>query len=85
MEKGKIDIKEIEKLSRFCALSFSEAEKWFQRAAEQGHDNAQFYIGWCYDKGYGVPRNYNEAKKWYTKAADQGNRKAKSSLRNLKK
>ncbi len=51
---------------------YTEAVKWYQTAAEQGHAKAQFYLGVCYDNGEGVRQDYEEAVKWYRKAAEQG-------------
>ena len=45
---------------------------WFQRAAEQGDRDAQYYLGICHDFGYGVPQNHREAVIWYRKAAERG-------------
>lgn len=45
-----------------------EAEKWYHKAAEQGHADAQYELGYMYDNNH----NYLEAIKWYRKAAEQG-------------
>jgi hypothetical protein len=58
------------------ARDFTKAVRWFLRAAEQGHSEAQYYVGWCYCLGDGVERDLDEAEKWFGKAADQGNPKA---------
>ena len=49
-----------------------EAVKWYRRAAEQGHAQAQGQLGYCYAFGEGVAEDEGEAVKWYKKAADQG-------------
>jgi len=49
----------------------AEALKWFLKAAEQGHAEAQFNTGVCYENGQGVPQDYAEAVRWYRKAAEQ--------------
>lgn len=49
-----------------------EAAKWFLKAAEQGHAEAQNYIGMCYRYGEGVPKNYAKAESWLLKSAAQG-------------
>ena len=46
--------------------------KWYRKAAEQGHANAQCNLGYCYKYGEGVETNKAEAVKWYRKAAEQG-------------
>lgn len=51
---------------------FTQAVKYFRKAAELGDVHGQYNLGLCYDKSYGVAQNYDEAAKWYRKAADQG-------------
>ena len=63
---------------------YSEAVKWYRKAAEQGHASAQCNLGYCYDIGQGVPQDYSEAVKWYRKAAEQGDEDAKEQLQRLK-
>ena len=48
--------------------------------AEQGHAEAQFNLGICYDQGGGVPQSQAEAAKWYRKAAEQGHATAQFNL-----
>jgi len=43
----------------------------YKASAEQGDAEAQFNLGWCYDDGRGVAKDYSEAVKWYHKAAGQ--------------
>ena len=43
----------------------------YKASAEQGDAEAQFDLGWCYDDGRGVAKDYVEAVKWYRKAAGQ--------------
>ncbi|WP_317319369.1 tetratricopeptide repeat protein, partial [Alistipes communis] len=62
---------------------YTEAVKWYRKAAEQGYAVAQFEMGWCYKHGYGVPKDLAEAKRWYRKAADAGNQDAKKHLAEL--
>ena len=62
--------------------NFKEAVKWFQKAAELGHAEAQYKLGNCYDNGTGVWfRNKSEAVKWYRKSADQNFAEAQYSPR----
>jgi TPR repeat protein len=58
----------------------SEAVKWYRKAAEQGHADAQYNLGVMYYKGQGVPQDYTEALKWYRKAAEQGHADAQYIL-----
>ncbi|MBU3854885.1 MAG: SEL1-like repeat protein [Candidatus Paraprevotella stercoravium] len=60
--------------------NYSEAIKWFRKAAEQGNTAAQTGLGDMYHYGHGVTRNYKEAVKWYRKAAEQGYAEAQSML-----
>ena len=48
--------------------------------AEQGYAEAQYALGYMYDKGQGVPQDYKKAVVWYTKAAEQGYAKAQNKL-----
>jgi len=59
---------------------YAEAIRWFQKAAEQGNADAQYYLGSLNVEGKGVAQNYAEALKWYRKAADQGNASAQYEL-----
>jgi TPR repeat protein len=61
----------------------SEASRWYIKAAEQGHPEAQYYMGYRYEHGKGVTQNYPDAVRWYTKAAEQGNVSALNGLGSL--
>ena len=37
-------------------------------------------MGWCYENGNGVPKDYTQAVYWYRKAADQGEAIAQYNL-----
>ncbi len=52
----------------------------FKPLAEQGDAMAQYYLGFMYFEGLGVPKNDAEAVKWYRKAADQGIARAQYEL-----
>ena len=52
---------------------YVEAVKLWHMAAEQGHADAQYKLGLCYELGNGVAKDKVEAYKWYRKAAEQGN------------
>ena len=51
---------------------YGEACKWYRKAAEQGHAEAQNALGICYVNGEGIAKSYDEAYKWFRKAAEQG-------------
>jgi hypothetical protein len=52
----------------------------YREAAEQGDAQAQNNLGFMYETGQGVSRDYQEAAKWYRKAAEQGHAMAQLSL-----
>ena len=60
--------------------NYTEAAKWYCKAAEQGNADAQFCLGWCYYNGEGVPQNYTMAVEWYRQAAEQGHAHAQFQL-----
>ena len=60
--------------------NYSEAFKWFRRAAEQGYASAQFYLGNLYTNGNGVKEDKKEAFKWFRLAAEQGYANAEEIL-----
>jgi len=60
---------------------YAEVYKWYHKAAEQGHAEAQYWLGYCYKGGLGLPKLDNpEAVKWYRKAAEQGHTEAQFRL-----
>ena len=67
-------------------IQYAEAENpekavaCFRKAAEQGHADAQYRLGECYDEGRGVERDLTEAAGWYRKAAEQGHADAQYRL-----
>lgn len=56
--------------------NYEEAAKYFAMAAEKGSPSAQFNLGKCYEKGYGVKQDYKDAEICYKKAAEMGHEKA---------
>jgi len=56
------------------------AVKAFSRLAEQGHAKAQYFLGFLYAEGEGVPQDKAEAARWYRKAAEQGYAEAQFNL-----
>ena len=61
----------------------ANAAAWFDKAAAQGHMQAQLYLGEMYQKGLGVKQNDAVAKEWYAKAASRGSKEAKSALEKM--
>ncbi|MDE6514315.1 MAG: caspase family protein, partial [Muribaculaceae bacterium] len=59
---------------------YHQALVWLRKAAELGHSDAQNHLGYMYDYGLGVDKNYVEAVRWYRKSAEQGNSYAQRNL-----
>ncbi len=66
------------------AIAAYEAKKYEQALAlfrEIDHDAvAQNYLGFMYQKGYAVRKDYNKAVMWFSKSAEQGNANAQNNL-----
>ena len=56
----------------------AEAVKWYRKAAEQGHADAQTILGMMYKEGKGVPQDDAEAVKWYLKRLNREMRRPSS-------
>jgi len=54
-------------------------KKWLP-LAEQGHAEAQYYVGELFLQGEGVPHDDAQAREWYLKAARQGHLEAQTRL-----
>ncbi|KAF8920073.1 hypothetical protein BGZ58_004459, partial [Dissophora ornata] len=52
----------------------------YLNATNQGDADAQFKLGFMYDKGNGVPQDYPKAIEWYLKSANQGHANAQFNL-----
>lgn len=59
---------------------YTQAFKWYRKAAEQGNASAQVNLGAMYAEGRGVPQDFREALSWYHKAAKQGDDAAAFNL-----
>ena len=53
--------------------NYTEAFKWFQKAALAGNSYAQYSLGGLYYFGNGVEQDRSQAFAWYKKSADQHN------------
>ncbi len=70
--------------------NYSTAIAFYQKAleldivemAEAGDKYAQACLGWMYEFGKGVNKNYLAAEEWYRKAAEQGHADAQRNLGN---
>lgn len=56
---------------RGVAQNYTEAAKWYYRAATHGNAEAQFALGMAYNKGQGVPRDYVLSYLWLNLSAAQ--------------
>ena len=50
----------------------AKAFKLWKQAADKGHVNAQFIVGFCYSNGYGVEKDPVKTFAYYKQAADNG-------------
>jgi TPR repeat protein len=62
---------------------YSEALKWYRRAAEQGDKEATYQVGGLYCSGEGVPKDCAEGLRWYLNAAERGAISASCTLAQL--
>ena len=62
---------------------YTEAVRYFRKAAEQGYHKAQYNLGVCYYYGKGVKPDMYEAKYWIRKAALQDHPEAVEMARDL--
>ena len=53
---------------------------WLTKAAELGHQQAQYQLGRMHLKGYGTEVNLVQALKWLSKAAEQGSLEAQAVI-----
>ena len=59
---------------------YSEANKWYQKAAEQGYASAQYSLGVNLYFGKGITQNYTEALNWLLKAANSGDAASQNNV-----
>lgn len=62
---------------------YTEAVKWYRKAAEKGYAPAQYNLGNMYRYGKGIAKDIQEARRWYRKAANHGHENAKEALKRL--
>ena len=68
-------------LAKRCSLKDrAEAAKWYRKAADQGHAEAQYQLGRLYSVGWGVNQDEDQAALWYEKAARQGHAGASTAF-----
>jgi len=59
---------------------YAEALPVLQGAASGGNAEGELYLGFMYQKGWGVPQDYVQARQWYEKSAGSGNSEAVNEL-----
>ena len=59
------------------------AFKWYLKAANQEHDEAQFKVAEAYFNGLGIKKNPEEALSWYHKIAEKNHLKSLKKLRTI--
>ncbi len=59
---------------------YAAAYRLTKPLAEKGLPKAQNILGYMYQSGQGVGKDYGEAVKWYSKAADQGDGEGQNNL-----
>jgi len=59
---------------------YASALRLWRRLADQGNAEAQYALGYMYDRGQGVSKNTVEAAKWWRLSANQGNTFAQFNL-----
>ncbi len=69
-----------EGLAAYLREDYATALEEFKPLAEQGHLTSQFYIGFLYYEGSGVPKDYSRALQWWVKAAQHGSPDAENSI-----
>lgn len=66
--------------SHYYAGEYANAIELLQKAVALGYDDAQFKLGYMYERGFGVKRNYSKALEWFMKSSDKGNSDAQYGL-----
>lgn len=61
----------------------ARAADWYRRAAERGHPDAQYNLGFMYLRGEGVQTNPEEGLRWLRCSADQGDEQSLRLLADL--
>lgn len=76
------EIEENYKRGKEClaAYLYETAFNYFQKAAQQGHAEAQYELAEMYQDGLGVSESEKHATKWYGLAAEQGHAEAQYNL-----
>jgi TPR repeat protein len=52
--------------------NFTEAARWYRKAADQGDIEALYNLGYMYHEGQGVPKDYQKGNELFEEVADRG-------------
>ena len=61
-----------EGVAAYSVGDYAKAMAEFKPLADQGEVRAEYFVGYLYHRGYGVPADHAEAATWFRKAAAQG-------------
>ena len=67
-------------VNAYQAQNYVRAMALLRPYAERGNARAQSYVGYMYESGYSVERNYAEANRWFLMAAEQGDSYSQGKL-----
>ncbi|RIA87327.1 hypothetical protein C1645_878103 [Glomus cerebriforme] len=67
-------------IEKFIETYLEKVIYWYNNAAENGDNAAQYNLGWCHRFGVGVEKNEVKGFEYYKKSADQGYLNAQFSL-----
>jgi TPR repeat protein len=70
-------------LGQGMEVDYETAYGWLGRAANQGDDVAQVFLGVMNVEGQGLPQNKAAAHMWFSLSAQQGNKNARIRLDKL--
>ncbi|MBI5252019.1 MAG: SEL1-like repeat protein, partial [Desulfomonile tiedjei] len=81
--KAQNDLGDLYFYGRGVPTDYTEAVKWYRKAADQGYARAQADLGDMYYSGKGVPKNYEQALEWYRRSAAQGYARGQADVGDL--
>lgn len=59
---------------------YTQAIQWFEKAAQMGHEDAQYELALCYHFGRGIQKSFQKAAHWYNQAAMKGHANSQYNL-----
>ena len=62
---------------------YDSALSWLRRNVSQNNFHSQFLLGYLYEHGHGVPRDYAQAARCYEASAAQGHQASQNNLAGL--